>query len=122
MDVLRITGGTPLSGTVAASGAKNAVLPIMAAVLLAEGPVTLRNVPELTDVETLARLLGRLGIEATCRGDRLDLRAVGTQSVERHLASSGGCGRRFACWGPCWRGEPSGRGVAGRLSHRRAAD
>ncbi len=81
MDVLRITGGAPLSGTVAASGAKNAVLPIMAAALLADGPVTLRNVPELTDVDTLAQLLERLGSEVTCHSDRLDLRLCEEKSV-----------------------------------------
>src|SRR5690242_682624 len=67
MDVFRIQGGIPLHGTVAASGAKNAALPIMAASILADGPVTLNNVPNLTDVDTLALLLGHLGLE-TKRG------------------------------------------------------
>jgi UDP-N-acetylglucosamine 1-carboxyvinyltransferase len=63
MDVFRIQGGVPLCGTVAASGAKNAALPIMAASILADGPVTLSNVPHLTDVDTLALVLGHLGLE-----------------------------------------------------------
>lgn len=82
MDVLRIIDGVPLSGTVRASGAKNAVLPIMAAALLADGPVTLRNVPELTDVDTLAQLLGRLGSEATRQSDQLELRLCAEKSVK----------------------------------------
>jgi UDP-N-acetylglucosamine 1-carboxyvinyltransferase len=61
MDKLLITGGTPLRGEVRASGAKNAALPILAATLLAEGPVTLTNVPRLRDIATTLTLLGRLG-------------------------------------------------------------
>ena len=61
MDKLLITGGTPLRGEVRASGAKNAALPILAAPLLAEGPVTLTNVPRLRDIATTLTLLGRLG-------------------------------------------------------------
>jgi UDP-N-acetylglucosamine 1-carboxyvinyltransferase len=60
---LRITGGQPLHGTVCASDAKNAALPIMAAAILADGPVTLSGVPNLADVDTLALLLGHLGLE-----------------------------------------------------------
>lgn len=61
MDTFRIRGGKPLSGAVRASGAKNAVLPIMAASLLADGPVEIRNVPRLRDIDTFAGLLARLG-------------------------------------------------------------
>ncbi|HKD36561.1 MAG TPA: hypothetical protein VKB78_07160, partial [Pirellulales bacterium] len=50
-------------GTVAASGSKNAALPIMAAAILADGPVTLGGVPDLSDANTMALLLGHLGIE-----------------------------------------------------------
>ncbi len=62
MDCLRVTGPGRLHGTVAASGSKNAALPIMAASLLVDGPVTLAGVPRLLDVDTLALLLGRLGV------------------------------------------------------------
>jgi UDP-N-acetylglucosamine 1-carboxyvinyltransferase len=65
MDKLLITGGTPLRGEVRASGAKNAALPILAATLLAEGPVTLTNVPRLRDISTTLTLLGRLGASLT---------------------------------------------------------
>ena len=61
MDRLRVTGGRPLRGSVTVSGAKNAALPIMAASLLTERPVTLRHVPQLRDVATMARLLEQLG-------------------------------------------------------------
>ena len=65
MDKLLITGGAPLNGTVRASGAKNAALPILAATLLAEGPVTLTNIPRLRDISTTLKLLGRLGAQVT---------------------------------------------------------
>jgi UDP-N-acetylglucosamine 1-carboxyvinyltransferase len=63
MDVIKIIGGTRLNGTIAASGSKNAALPIMAAAILADGPVILAGVPDLADVNTLALLLGHLGVE-----------------------------------------------------------
>lgn len=65
MDKLEITGGIPLDGEVSISGAKNAALPILAATLLADGPVTLGNVPHLNDVTTTVRLLRRMGVEIT---------------------------------------------------------
>ena len=63
MSKLIITGGLPLYGELRASGAKNAVLPILAATLLADAPVTIRNVPHLQDVTTTMELLGRMGVE-----------------------------------------------------------
>lgn len=68
MDMFVIEGGAPLRGTVRSGGAKNAALPIMAASLMADGPVTLQDVPELVDVRTLARLLETLGVQ-TARND-----------------------------------------------------
>jgi len=65
MDKLIIKGGVPLEGEIRISGAKNAVLPIMAATLLADGPVTVRNVPHLHDVTTTMELLGRMGVHLT---------------------------------------------------------
>ena len=61
MDKLIIDGGRPLAGLVRVSGAKNSVLPILAATILAEGPVQLLNVPELRDVSTMAKLLEEMG-------------------------------------------------------------
>ncbi|MCP3679055.1 MAG: UDP-N-acetylglucosamine 1-carboxyvinyltransferase [Gammaproteobacteria bacterium] len=63
MSSITIQGGAPLHGTVRVSGAKNSVLPIMAASLLAEEMVTLSNVPQLRDVNTLIELLSWLGLQ-----------------------------------------------------------
>ena len=62
MDKLQIVGGAPLEGDVRISGAKNAALPILAATLLVDGPVTIGNVPHLQDVTTTNELLGRMGV------------------------------------------------------------
>lgn len=61
MDKLIITGGTRLAGEIRVSGAKNSALPIIAATLLADEPVTLSNIPHLHDVTTMIELLGRMG-------------------------------------------------------------
>lgn len=61
MDKLIITGGISLNGEIRISGAKNAALPILAASILAEDPVTISNVPHLQDVTTTMELLGRMG-------------------------------------------------------------
>ena len=63
MDKLIISGGVPLSGEIQISGAKNAALPILAATLLAEEPVTVGNIPHLHDITTTMELLGRMGVE-----------------------------------------------------------
>ena len=65
MDKLQIRGGVPLDGEVRISGAKNATLPILAGALLADGPVTIGNVPHLQDVTTMIELLGRMGASVT---------------------------------------------------------
>ena len=65
MDKLIITGGTQLSGELRISGAKNAALPILAATLLSEEPVSIGNIPHLHDITTTMQLLGQMGIELT---------------------------------------------------------
>jgi len=65
LDKLIISGGEALHGEIRISGAKNAVLPIMAATLLADSPVTIRNVPHLHDVTTTMELLGQMGVHLT---------------------------------------------------------
>jgi len=65
LDKLLITGGTPLSGSIDVSGAKNAALPILAGTLLASEPVTVKNVPALKDVATTITLLQSMGVQAT---------------------------------------------------------
>ena len=63
MDSLLIKGGTPLRGEVAISGAKNAVLPIMAATLLTNEPCVIHHVPDLSDVRFMTQILTWLGAE-----------------------------------------------------------
>ena len=63
VEVLRVTGGRRLSGEVTLSGAKNSVLKLMAATLLAPGRSVISNVPEILDVEIMGELLRRLGCE-----------------------------------------------------------
>jgi UDP-N-acetylglucosamine 1-carboxyvinyltransferase len=69
MDKLAIVGRSALDGDVRISGAKNAALPILAATLLAEGTVTVGNVPRLNDIATMLKLLTRMGVAAEHRAD-----------------------------------------------------
>jgi UDP-N-acetylglucosamine 1-carboxyvinyltransferase len=74
MDKFLITGGVKLEGEVRISGAKNAALPLLAAMILADSPITLTNVPNLKDVNTLVKLIAGLGVtmsyeEETVRAD-----------------------------------------------------
>ncbi|MCP1626070.1 UDP-N-acetylglucosamine 1-carboxyvinyltransferase [Pseudomonas nitroreducens] len=63
MDKLIITGGTRLDGEIRISGAKNSALPILAATLLADTPVTVCNLPHLHDITTMIELFGRMGVQ-----------------------------------------------------------
>lgn len=74
MDKLLIRGGERLMGEVRIAGAKNAALPILAATLLAEGPVHLANVPHLRDITTTLELLGRMGMGFVL-GERMTIEA-----------------------------------------------
>ena len=65
MEKLKVLGGTPLAGKIKISGAKNSVLPILSAALLASEPVTICNVPHLQDVTTMMELMGEMGIQLT---------------------------------------------------------
>ena len=69
MEKLVIEGGVPLDGEVVISGAKNAVLPLLAATLLADGEMTIRNVPRLRDVNTTVKLLQGMGVTVTVDED-----------------------------------------------------
>ena len=78
MDKLAIVGGKALGGEVRISGAKNAALPILAATLLADGPVAVGNVPRLNDIATMLKLLRRMGVAAEHRDDgRVDVDVSG---------------------------------------------
>jgi len=63
MDELVIDGGVPLSGVVTASGNKNAAFPLIAAAVLTDQPVTLRNVPNISDVRAMLQIMEGLGVE-----------------------------------------------------------
>jgi UDP-N-acetylglucosamine 1-carboxyvinyltransferase len=65
MEKIAIKGGTPLSGEIKASGAKNAVLPIIAASIVGTGTSMIRNVPHLDDVTTMNELLIQMGVQLT---------------------------------------------------------
>ena len=71
MDKIIIRGNNPLSGTINISGAKNAVLPIMAATLLAPGQYTIHKVPDLRDTRTMMKLLNIIGATTTYEGGSL---------------------------------------------------
>ncbi len=73
MEKLVIEGGRPLHGTVRISGAKNAALPLMAATLLAPGKHVLRNVPDLRDTRTFARVIEYMGARCRRTGDALEI-------------------------------------------------
>ncbi len=73
MDSIRITGGVPLSGRIAISGAKNAALPLMACGLLTDEPLRLSNVARLADLATMAQLLAQHGIEVRAEERELSL-------------------------------------------------
>jgi UDP-N-acetylglucosamine 1-carboxyvinyltransferase len=84
-----IEGGRPLAGNIRAAGNKNATLPIMAACLLTQGPVELRNVPRIRDVETMSELLQQLGADVEWLGPndvRIHAAELVTHEVDDELA------------------------------------
>jgi len=83
MGKLIISGGEPLSGEVRISGAKNSVLPILAASLLAQEPVFIGNVPHLNDVTTMMELLGQLGAKLLV-DERLTIEVDTSQISQYH--------------------------------------
>ena len=83
MDKFLIRGGNVLNGTVKISGAKNAALPLLAAMILAETPITLTNVPHLKDVNTLVKLIAGLGITMKYEGDTV---VADTSTLDNYFA------------------------------------
>ena len=86
---LVIEGGNPLQGRIRASGNKNGALPILAACLLADEPVTLANVPRIRDVETMIELVAGVGATAEWTGDnevRVDAGGVSSHEIDAALA------------------------------------
>ncbi len=93
MDSLMIKGGVPLRGEVTISGAKNAVLPIMAATLLTTEPCIIRRVPELSDVKFMGQILTSLGANVVFEHDTLRVQAekihgVGDYDLIRKMRGS----------------------------------
>jgi UDP-N-acetylglucosamine 1-carboxyvinyltransferase len=84
LDKLQIQGGIALDGEIKISGAKNATLPILAGCLLADGPVTVGNVPHLQDVTTMIELLGRMGVSVTI--DEKMRIEVDATTIKEHFA------------------------------------
>jgi UDP-N-acetylglucosamine 1-carboxyvinyltransferase len=81
MDSLLIKGGVPLRGEVEISGAKNAVLPIMAATLLTGETCVIRRVPDLTDVVFMGKILKSLGAEVNLKDGELTVRAARIKGI-----------------------------------------
>ena len=101
----RVVGGARLEGEVQVAGAKNSVLKLMAAALLAPGRTVVRNVPDILDVEIMAELLRRLGCDvAHERADRRRRSTSPTSSTTGPTTTwSAGCARRSTCsarWSP----------------------
>jgi UDP-N-acetylglucosamine 1-carboxyvinyltransferase len=93
MDSLLIKGGVPLHGDVTVSGAKNAVLPILAATLLTPEKCVIRRVPDLTDVHFMAEILASLGAQVKVEGDTVTVQArkvkpVGNYELIRKMRGS----------------------------------
>ena len=86
----QVQGGHSLNGTIRPAGNKNAALPILAATLLADGPVTLTNVPRIRDVEAMAALLLHLGARVEWTGPNslaVDSRAVTDRPLDPSLCA-----------------------------------
>jgi UDP-N-acetylglucosamine 1-carboxyvinyltransferase len=96
----RIVGGVPLCGTVKASGSKNAALPMMAASLLASGPVRLQGVPRLADVCTLSQVLRRLGVQVERTPGGLRLQTVDPTPIRADYDLAGRMRASFCVLGP----------------------
>jgi len=85
-EYILVKKSTPLTGEVLLSGAKNAVLPIMASLLLTSGVSILKNVPRLTDVEFMVTLLQELGAKVVCNYDQ-NILIVDTTDVHKWQVS-----------------------------------
>ncbi|HXL73268.1 MAG TPA: UDP-N-acetylglucosamine 1-carboxyvinyltransferase, partial [bacterium] len=82
MQKISVKGGKVLKGSVDISGSKNATLPVMTAVLLAESPSIIRNVPHLNDVKTMTEVLKKLGAKATLEDHFLKVDPTGFNQFE----------------------------------------
>jgi UDP-N-acetylglucosamine 1-carboxyvinyltransferase len=89
-DAFVIEGSRPLRGSIRVAGNKNGALPILAATLIADGPVALENVPRIRDVDTMLDLLSDLGADASWTGQnevRVDARGASKSAPDERLCS-----------------------------------
>jgi UDP-N-acetylglucosamine 1-carboxyvinyltransferase len=84
MDSFRIQGGRRLAGRIQVEGSKNASLPLMAAALCTDGEITLRNVPCLSDISNMARLLRELGVQVDGDCGTIKMRVMDHNKVHAH--------------------------------------
>src|SRR2546426_12699447 len=90
-DAFVIEGRRPLNGCIRVAGNKNGALPILAACLLAEEPVTLSNVPRIRDVDSMLELLADLGVDASWTGANQG--RVNAAHVSQAAPHAGPCAR-----------------------------
>ena len=103
MEKFVIEGGVPLGGTITPAGNKNAALPILAACLLTDEPVILRNVPQIRDVQAMLDLLESLGVTVTWISDsELSVDASAVRGTEVDRTSPSRSGRPSCSPGRCW--------------------
>jgi len=82
MDEILVRGGKKLSGTVVANGSKNAGLPVLAATLLADGDYLIKNIPNLSDIRTMIKLLKQIGSEVEFTDHELRITTKGIKNFE----------------------------------------
>ena len=88
MEEIRIVGGRPLSGSVRVGGAKNAVLPLLAASIMCREKIRLCDVPYILDVENMLEILRRLGVKSERDGACVEIDAANADcfSMPEHLS------------------------------------
>jgi len=121
LERILVTGGRQLNGTIRVSGAKNAVLPVMAASLLAQGTTVLDEIPRLADVKIMCELLGQLGAKTSLEEDRLHIDCSKIDSWEapyeymrKMRASVLVMGPLVARWGRAKMSMPGGCAIGSR--------
>jgi UDP-N-acetylglucosamine 1-carboxyvinyltransferase len=82
MDYFEIQGGLPLTGEVEISGAKNAALPLIASTIISNNSLNIGNIPDVSDIKTLLKLLENLGASYKLEGDKLSIDATKVSEVK----------------------------------------
>ena len=119
MDRLIIRGGKRLEGSVQIRGAKNAVLPQIAAALLSSAPLEITNVPDVSDVTTMLALLQEFGVATQRDARSVTIDAGKAANASRATTWCGRCAPASWCWGRWWRGSAR-RGCRCRAAARSA--